>query len=105
LKVPNAGKHPRYCVVSSHGKGEATLYSHGHYDVVPAESEEQFQPFLRVGTREFNTCPSMTAPYNGGSWMSDSLGESKDVFYFNTCGEVNTEKTLELCLDRARELV
>ncbi len=36
--------------------------------------------------------------------MSDSLGESKNVFYFNTCGEVNTKKTLELALERAREL-
>jgi len=36
--------------------------------------------------------------------MNDSLGESKNVFYFNTCGEINTEKTLELALERAREL-
>ena len=36
--------------------------------------------------------------------MSNCIGESKDVFYFNTCGEVNTEKTLELALDRASKL-
>jgi len=36
--------------------------------------------------------------------MSNCLGESKDVFYFSTCGEVNTKKTLELALDRAHKL-
>ncbi len=32
------------------------------------------------------------------------LGESKAIFYFNVCGQINTEKTLELALKRAREL-
>jgi len=36
--------------------------------------------------------------------MSNGLGKSKDVFYFSTCGEVNTEQTLELALGRARRL-
>jgi len=36
--------------------------------------------------------------------MSTSLGESKSIFYFNVCGQVNTEKTLELAIKRAREL-
>jgi len=49
LKVPNAGRYPRYCVVSFHGKGERTLYFHGHYDVVPGAKAEQFQPLLRNG--------------------------------------------------------
>jgi len=49
IKVPAAGKHPRYCIVSSHGKGKKTLYFHGHYDVVPGLSERQFRPFLRDG--------------------------------------------------------
>jgi acetylornithine deacetylase/succinyl-diaminopimelate desuccinylase family protein len=30
--------------LASHGKGERVLYFHGHYDVVPAQSREQFQP-------------------------------------------------------------
>jgi acetylornithine deacetylase/succinyl-diaminopimelate desuccinylase family protein len=34
----------RVCLVASHGKGEGVLYFHGHYDVVPAQSREQFQP-------------------------------------------------------------
>jgi succinyl-diaminopimelate desuccinylase len=29
---------------ASYGQGERTLYFHGHYDVVPAQSTEQFQP-------------------------------------------------------------
>lgn len=32
------------CVVASVGTGSRTLYFSGHYDVVPAQSREQFQP-------------------------------------------------------------
>ncbi len=32
------------CLSVSYGQGERTFYFHGHYDVVPAQSEEQFQP-------------------------------------------------------------
>jgi len=49
IKVPTAGKHPRYCIMGFHGKGKKTLYFHGHYDVVPGVSERQFRPFLRGG--------------------------------------------------------
>lgn len=35
------------CVVSFVGEGPSTLYFSGHYDVVPAESAEQFQPARR----------------------------------------------------------
>ncbi|HYL61121.1 MAG TPA: ArgE/DapE family deacylase [Candidatus Methylomirabilis sp.] len=31
------------CLLASHGDGERTLYFHGHYDVVPAQSAEQFE--------------------------------------------------------------
>jgi hypothetical protein len=33
-----------------------------------------------------------------------NLGQSKSIFYFNVCGEVNTDKTLELAVERAREI-
>jgi len=33
-----------------------------------------------------------------------NLGELKDVFYFDVCGQVNTEKALELAIQRAHEL-
>jgi len=36
--------------------------------------------------------------------MSKNLGKSKNTFYFNVCGQVNTEKTLRLAIQRAQEL-
>ncbi len=36
--------------------------------------------------------------------MSNNSGELKDVFYFNVCGQVNTEKTLKLAVQRAHQL-
>jgi len=36
--------------------------------------------------------------------MGRSLGQSKSIFYFDVCGEVNTQKTLELGVKRAQEL-
>lgn len=35
------------CLVASYGHGERVLYFHGHYDVVPAQSREQFQPMRK----------------------------------------------------------
>jgi succinyl-diaminopimelate desuccinylase len=32
------------CLLAGYGPGERTLYFHGHYDVVPAQSPEQFKP-------------------------------------------------------------
>lgn len=32
------------CLLGNYGSGERTLCFHGHYDVVPAQSAEQFQP-------------------------------------------------------------
>jgi succinyl-diaminopimelate desuccinylase len=32
------------CLIASHGRGERVFYFHGHYDVVPAQSAEQFKP-------------------------------------------------------------
>jgi succinyl-diaminopimelate desuccinylase len=34
-------------LMATYGSGERTLYFHGHYDVVPAQSPEQFQPIRR----------------------------------------------------------
>ena len=36
--------------------------------------------------------------------MSSNLGELKNIFYFDTCGQVNTEKALQLAIQRALEL-
>jgi len=35
------------CLLASFGAGERSLYFHGHYDVVPAQSPEQFRPFRK----------------------------------------------------------
>src|SRR6266403_3087354 len=42
----STGESP-VCLVASHGRGERVLYFHGHYDVVPAQSREQFEPLRR----------------------------------------------------------
>jgi len=35
------------CLLGEYGQGERTLYFHGHYDVVPAQSVEQFKPMRK----------------------------------------------------------
>lgn len=41
----NAGAHDRAsCLTGTYGDGQRALYFHGHYDVVPAQSDEQFTP-------------------------------------------------------------
>ena len=34
-------------LLATHGSGERTLYFHGHYDVVPAQSSAQFEPLRK----------------------------------------------------------
>jgi hypothetical protein len=36
--------------------------------------------------------------------MSNSIGKRKDIFYFDVSGQINTEKTLKLAIQRAKEL-
>jgi succinyl-diaminopimelate desuccinylase len=46
--VPNKdGDETPVCLLASYGRGERALYFHGHYDVVPAQSAEQFQPLRK----------------------------------------------------------
>src|SRR6266436_3221111 len=35
------------CLIGNYGRGERVLYFHGHYDVVPAQSKEQFKPLRK----------------------------------------------------------
>jgi succinyl-diaminopimelate desuccinylase len=41
---PASSDEPATSLIASFGSGTRTLYFHGHYDVVPAQSPEQFQP-------------------------------------------------------------
>jgi len=41
---PGASSERAASLVATFGVGEGTLHFHGHYDVVPAQSTEQFQP-------------------------------------------------------------
>jgi succinyl-diaminopimelate desuccinylase len=41
---PKASDEPAASLMATLGSGKRTLYFHGHYDVVPAQSPEQFQP-------------------------------------------------------------
>lgn len=46
---PDRESERRYCLQSFYGQGRRTLYFHGHYDVVPAASPAQFQPYVEGG--------------------------------------------------------
>jgi acetylornithine deacetylase/succinyl-diaminopimelate desuccinylase family protein len=41
--------YPRFAVIGRHGDGDPMLHFHGHYDVVPAEDRELFEPCVREG--------------------------------------------------------
>ncbi len=43
ISVPD-GKFPRFSIVGACGEGKDCLHFHGHYDVVPADSPDQFKP-------------------------------------------------------------
>src|SRR6516164_11697446 len=49
IEVPGYHERPRYNLLGFHGDGQRILYFHGHYDVVPAQSREQFNPAVRNG--------------------------------------------------------
>ena len=40
-------EHSPESLLAIHGSGEQILYFHGHYDVVPAQTREQFQPLRK----------------------------------------------------------
>ena len=78
MKVPNAGEYPRYCVLSFLGKGNRTLYFHGHYDVVPGESEEQFRPHLKDGKLFGRGSSDMKGGLAAMIYALKALGELSD---------------------------
>ena len=49
VPAPGGAGEPRINLLSPVGSGERIVYFHGHYDVVPAHSQEQFEPRLEDG--------------------------------------------------------
>jgi acetylornithine deacetylase/succinyl-diaminopimelate desuccinylase family protein len=49
VEAPPYQDRPRYNILGFHGDMPRILYFHGHYDVVPAQSREQFNPVVRNG--------------------------------------------------------
>jgi len=49
VEAPGFSGRPRYNFLGFHGDGQRTLYFHGHYDVVPAQSRDQFIPQIENG--------------------------------------------------------
>ncbi len=45
-ELKDAGGGP-VCLIANYGRGERVFYFHGHYDVVPAQSREQFKPLRK----------------------------------------------------------
>jgi succinyl-diaminopimelate desuccinylase len=41
----SAGKYPRFSILGGVGQGQESLHFHGHYDVVPSDSPDQFTPY------------------------------------------------------------
>jgi succinyl-diaminopimelate desuccinylase len=49
VEAPGFPDLPRYNLLAFHGEGRRALYFHGHYDVVPAQSRQQFVPRVDGG--------------------------------------------------------
>lgn len=47
--APPHGNEPRTNIIAFAGTGKRTVYLHGHYDVVPAQSQEQYSPRVEGG--------------------------------------------------------
>lgn len=63
IEVAGTGQMEKPCIVrGAVGHGARTLYFHGHFDVVPAQSREQFYPQRRDG----NIIGRGTADMKGG---------------------------------------
>jgi succinyl-diaminopimelate desuccinylase len=46
ITVPDK-ENDRFSIIGSYGKGDKGLHFHGHYDVVPADSPDQFKPNIK----------------------------------------------------------
>jgi acetylornithine deacetylase/succinyl-diaminopimelate desuccinylase family protein len=62
LEAAAPAGEPRYNLLGFHGEGQRTVYFHGHYDVVPSHSPEQFTPRVEHG----RLCGRGSADMKGG---------------------------------------
>jgi acetylornithine deacetylase/succinyl-diaminopimelate desuccinylase-like protein len=93
IRVPAAGALDEPCLVrGTVGGGERTVYFHGHFDVVPAQSSTQFQPLRRagqiVGRGTADMKGGLVSMLFGAAAANDLglLGGSRIVFHF-VCDE------------------
>lgn len=77
VEVPGFSERPRYNLLSFHGDGQRTLYFHGHYDVVPAQSREQFTPRIENGRLYGRGAADMKAAVAGMIHAAALLKECK----------------------------
>jgi hypothetical protein len=82
------------CVLASVGSGSRTLYFSGHYDVVPAQSREQFQPRVE-GANLFGRGSS--GMKSGLAAMIHAAAAARDEGLLNT-GRIGIVLVTPLCL-------
>jgi acetylornithine deacetylase/succinyl-diaminopimelate desuccinylase family protein len=75
VAVPGFPERPRYNLLSFHGNDQRTLYFHGHYDVVPAQSREQFTPWIENGELHGRGAADMKAAVAGMIYAAYLLKE------------------------------
>lgn len=77
--------YPRYALIARHGEGEKTLHFHGHYDVVPAYTPEQFQPYRNKGFLFGRGASDMKSGLAAMIFALYALKESKIPLQGNIC--------------------
>ncbi len=77
VEAPEFPERPRHNVLSFHGDGQRTLYFHGHYDVVPAQSREQFTPRIENGRLVGRGSADMKAAVAGMIYAAALLKECR----------------------------
>ena len=75
VEAPGFPERPRYNFLGFHGDGGRTLYFHGHYDVVPAQSREQFTPRTENGKLVGRGAADMKAAVAGMIYAAALLKE------------------------------
>jgi len=77
VEAPGFPERPRYNFLSFHGDGPRTLYFHGHYDVVPAQSPDQFIPRIENGKLVGRGAADMKAAVAGMIYAAALLKECR----------------------------